>query len=278
MQPVSPVETVPLFAPLLAELLTLLRGLPAPAWSRPTLARQWTVHDIAAHLLDGDLRKIAASRDGQQLTPDRPLRSPRDLVDWLNGLNASGVQTFGRLSPRLLVDLLEVAGGWVINLLQALPPHGSSLYPVAWAGEARSENWMDIGREYTERWHHQMQIRDAVGAALLLEPKWLDPLLDLSLRALPPVYAGCEAPDGAALTIEVTAQMNAAWTLRREHRGWILYRGRSVAPTARITLDADVIWRVLYNAITADEARRRAAVEGDDRLIAPFFAARSVMV
>jgi hypothetical protein len=252
--------------------------LPAPAWSRPTLARQWTVHDIAAHLLDGDLRKVSASRDGQQLTPDRPLRSPRDLVDWLNGLNASGVQTFGRLSPRLLVDLLGVAGGWVVNLLQALPPHGSSLYPVAWAGEARSENWMDIGREYTERWHHQMQIRDAVGAELLLEPKWLDPLLDLSLRALPPVYAGCEASDGAALTIEVTAQMNAAWTLRREHRAWILYRGQSVAPTARITIDADVIWRVLYNAITAAEARRRAAVEGDDRLVAPFFAARSVMV
>jgi hypothetical protein len=51
----------------------------------------------------------------------------------------------------------------------ALPPHAEAPFGVAWAGETRSANWLDTGREYTERWHHQMQIRDAVGAPPLLE-------------------------------------------------------------------------------------------------------------
>jgi uncharacterized protein (TIGR03083 family) len=278
MEPPRPVYTVQLFAPLLEALLSLLRGLPDGAWQRPTLAGQWTVYDIAAHLLDGDLRKIAVYRDGRQLTPDRPLNGPRDLVDWLNALNASGVEMLRRLSPRLLTDLLEITGGWIVELVQALPPHGNAIFPVAWAGEARSENWMDIGREYTERWHHQMQIRDAVGASLLLEPAWMDPLLDLSLRALPPVYAGCDAPEHTTVVVEVTGQMRGAWSLVREQAAWTVRRGASSSPAARIAIDADAIWRLFYNACTSGEARLRARVEGEERLIAPFFGVRSVMV
>jgi hypothetical protein len=43
---------------------------------------------------------------------------------------------------------------------------------------------METGREYTERWHHQMQIREAVGAPGLLERRWYQPVLDLSVRAV----------------------------------------------------------------------------------------------
>jgi uncharacterized protein (TIGR03083 family) len=278
LEPAGPVYTVQLFAPLLEALLALLRGMPDEVWQRPTLARAWTVHDVAAHLLDGDLRKIAVCRDGHRLTPDRPLRGARDLVDWLNQLNASGVQTFRRLSPRLLTDLLEVTGAWVIELVRALPPHETAMYPVAWAGEARSENWMDIGREYTERWHHQMQIRDAVGADLLLGPAWTVPLLDLSLMALPPVYAGCDAPEGTTIVVEVTGPVSGAWSLVRERAAWTLWRNTTSRPAARITIDADSIWRMLYNAYTSGEARVRTTVEGEERLIAPFFDVRSVMV
>jgi hypothetical protein len=35
---------------------------------------------------------------------------------------------------------------------------------VAWAGEAESTNLFDTAREYTERWHHDMQIRSPLGA------------------------------------------------------------------------------------------------------------------
>ena len=59
MEPLSPVYTADLFAPLGAELVSLLRGLGESDWTRPTLAGAWRVRDVAAHLLDGDLRKLS---------------------------------------------------------------------------------------------------------------------------------------------------------------------------------------------------------------------------
>src|SRR5918993_4928357 len=135
----APVETAPLFAPLLAELLALLRGLTPGDWHRSTVAGRWRVRDIAAHLLDGDLRKIAVYRDQHLLVPEQPIDSPQALAIFINGINASGVRYAERLSPALLTDLLAVTGGWVADLVMACPPHGRSVFPVSWAGETESE-------------------------------------------------------------------------------------------------------------------------------------------
>ena len=201
LQRLTPVYTAPLLRPLLSELLELLRGLTAEQWEAPTVAGAWRVRDVAAHLLDGELRKLAAYRDGHLLPLEAPIRTDRDLARFVNALNADGVAWARRLSPRLLVDLLATTGEWAADLLEALPPHDVAIWPVSWAGEAVSENWMDVGREYTERWHHQMQIRDAVAAPpMLLEARWYRPLLELSVRALPKSYAGVTAAPGAAVT------------------------------------------------------------------------------
>ena len=42
-------------------------------------------------------------------------------------------------------------------------PDAPAVFSVAWAGEDKSAHWFDVAREYTEKWHHQQQIRDAVG-------------------------------------------------------------------------------------------------------------------
>ena len=68
--PPAPIDTVSLFPLLDQELIALLRSLKRDDWYRPTLARLWTVKDIAAHLLDGNMRTLSLARDGQQLAPD----------------------------------------------------------------------------------------------------------------------------------------------------------------------------------------------------------------
>ncbi len=55
------VDVVPLFLPLHEELVRLLSGLSAADWERPTVAGTWRVRDVAAHLLDTDLRRISSS-------------------------------------------------------------------------------------------------------------------------------------------------------------------------------------------------------------------------
>lgn len=277
MLPLEPVLTAPLFRPLLGELIALLRSLSTADWNRPTVAGRWRVRDVAAHLLDGDLRRLAACRDAHLLTPARPIESDRDLSQFINTLNASGVDYGARLSPRLLTDLLAVTGGWVADLMEQLDPHGTACFAVSWAGEGTSESWMDTGREYTERWHHQAQIRDAVGTPRLLEPRWLDPLLDISVRALPAAYAGLDAANGTTVSLLVRGASSPGWTVHRHDDGWHLFAGVPPAPDASLTLRADDAWRMFYNALRSS-AERSIEMSGERRLLDPMLRARSVIL
>jgi uncharacterized protein (TIGR03083 family) len=242
------IDTRYLFAPLHGALMSLLRGLSAEDWEKPTVARAWRVRDVAAHLLDTQLRRLSVQRDGHWLSLDRP------LIDFLNHLNATWVDAARRFSPRVIVDLLDDTGRTFSAFIESLDLHDTAPFPVAWAGEERSENWMDIGREYTEWWHHQMQIRDAVGASLLLEPRWYEPLLRLSVRAIRP-------PAPALLIV-----------------GDYRFAFGEGEPAVTIRTDADTAWRVLYNALSAEEIAARVQVEGDESVARAVLCARSVMV
>ena len=276
--PTAPIYTVDLFPPLHGELLVLLRSLAPGDWTRPTLAGSWQVRDIVAHLLDVDLRRLSATRDAHQPAPSQPIGSHADLVRFLNVLNSEWVAAARRLSPRVLVELHEVTGPMVAEAVAALPPHGPATFPVSWAGESESENWFDVGRDYTERWHHQMQIRDAVGAPLLLGRRWLHPLLDLSFRALPHAYRDVPAPDGTSLTVHVAGEAGGSWSLVRLGDGWHLRLGAAPSAAVVVTLEPDGAWRMLYNALSVAQARAGASLEGDPELAEPLFAMRSVMV
>jgi hypothetical protein len=283
LQRLTPVYTAPLLRPLLGELLALLRGLTVEQWEAPTIASAWRVRDVAAHLLDGDIRKLAAYRDGHFLPLDAPITSDRDLARFVNGLNAGGVAWSKRLSPRLLVDLLATTGEWAAELLESLPPHEAAIWPVSWAGENVSENWMDVGREYTERWHHQMQIRDAVAAApTLLEARWYRPLLNLSVRAFPKSYANVAAPLGAAVTFAVggegSGDVLGKWTLVRDAERWTLYEGDRADATTIVHATADSAWRLLYNALPNPAPPNAIRIEGDQRLAEPLLQTRSVVI
>ena len=72
-----------------------------------------------------------------------------------------------------MIDLLAVTGPQDAAYQGSLDPHAPALFNVAWAGEQTSPNWFDIGQEYTERWHQQEQIREAVGAPGLTARRWL---------------------------------------------------------------------------------------------------------
>lgn len=266
------VDVAPLFAPLHRELIGLLRSLPDDAWGRPTVAGKWRVRDVAAHLLDGMLRKLSAHRDGHMLRlGDQPPRSYDDVVSLINSLNATGVAYGERLSTRLLVELLEIAGTWLSDFVAALDPTAPALFPVAWAGETESQNWMDTGREYTEHWHHQMQIRDAVGAPLLLEDVWYEPLLSFSVRALPRTYAAVSAAVGTRINVQVDKW---AWCLVREAGEWRLYSGSAAEPDASVRIPFEQAWRLFYNAA----AEAHLQIEGDRELGLHLLNARSVMV
>lgn len=278
MKALEPMDVAGLFPEINAELVALLRGLGPEDWERPTAAGAWRVKDVAAHLLDGDVRRLSFQRDGMPVPPpDAPIQGHADLVAFLDRLNADWVRAAQRISPRLLTDLLETTGAEVARLFAGLDPSGPALFSVAWAGEESSENWFDLAREYTERWHHQQQIRDAVGAPGLTSRKWLHPVLDAFLRALPHAYREVAAEEGAAVAVEITGEAGGEWALVREGGAWRLYRGRPDAPRARVRMDQDTAWRRMTKGLTRDQAAERTEIEGEPGLGEPMLGMLAVM-
>src|SRR5215218_7403262 len=103
-----PILVADLFPDVTGRLVGLLRSLSPTEWHLPTVSSRRTVKDIASHLLDGSLRRLSMQRDGYR--QDDGLGQPRvgeTLVDFLNRLNDEGETGTRRLSPKVLVELIE---------------------------------------------------------------------------------------------------------------------------------------------------------------------------
>ncbi len=272
----GPIHVQSLLPELHGELLRLLESLDPGDWDRPTACKGWAVRDVAAHLLDGMLRRIAAGRDGHAPPPPHPIAGYRDLVAHLNHLNAEWVSAARRLSPRLLLDLLTYAGIEACEYFASLDPDAPALYPVAWAGDLESTAWFDLAREFTEWWHHQQQIREAVGAATLARPPFLKPVLDTFVRAVPRAYQDVEAPPGTSVALRLEGPSGGGWTLLRDGV-WKLRDGAAESAAASIALSEDAAWRLFTKGLSAESAAAQSRVSGDRELAAHFFRTLAVM-
>jgi uncharacterized protein (TIGR03083 family) len=279
LAPLPPTDTRPLFRPVSSALVTLLRGLEPDDWQRPTVAGTWVVRDIVAHLADLTFRRLSFHRDNMQPPPPpRPIQSDRDFVDFINWLNAEWVGTTRRFSPRVLTDLFELASRDLATWFEALPLDAPARFGVSWAGEETSEGWFDVGREFTELWHHQQQVRMAVGAPPLADARHLRAVLEIALRGLPHAFRNQQAEPGESVIIDVSGPSGGMWTLVREGQRWTLHAGEPAAATTRARVSDETLWRLLHNALSLQDAASAVHIEGRRELAGPLLAARSVIV
>lgn len=257
--------TAHLFKPLHGKLIELLRSLSAEDWQKPTLAKQWTVKDIAAHLLDTTVRELA-ERDGHFVEPLSPINSYRDLVDYLNHLNAEWVVAMRRVSPQVLTDMMEDTGKQQANYIESLDMETNAPYSVAWAGEDLSATWFHIAREYTERWHHQQQIREAVGKPGITSRELFYPCIATFLCGLPHTYRNVKAEAGTAIHIIIETEIGGDWYLVSDGKRWQLSTEKPTRIAATISLPPDVAWKLFTKGLTADEAKEKVTLSGDEAL------------
>lgn len=278
MQPLPLLYTAPLF-PVLDELLIhLLKSLPPEQWERQTVAPRWRVRDVALHLLDGNLRSLSMLRDGHFGGPPPASAAYADVVSYLNELNGAWVAVGQRLSPAVITWLLELSGVAYSHYIASLDPAAPAVFSVAWAGEEESLNWFHVAREYTEKWHHQQQIRAAVGQeAPLLTRELYQSFLATCVRALPHHYRQVAAPIGTTLRVEVTGPAGDTWFLRREAPGWELGHGYAGPVAATVQIPGEVAWRLFMKSLSRQEAARQLAVQGPAELTEPIFSLTAVM-
>lgn len=260
-----PILTAHLYAPLEARLLELLRSLQTDEWELPTIAGDWRVKDVAAHLLDTQLRKLSLVRDGY--VAERPnIASAADVAAFVNRLNREGVTLYRRLSPRVLIDLMAVASRQSSEFHESLDPFAPATFAVSWAGESESLNWFDTARELTERWHHQQQIRLATNRPGLMTREFYHPVLDTFMRALPFHYRHVTAEPGTLLHVIIAGECGGAWHLMREAEQWRLIVAPTTEPTATLTIPQDIAWRIFTKGIDRSSARAQIVCTGDDGL------------
>lgn len=265
VQPLGPILTAHLFPKIESLLLDLLRSLAPGDWEKPTVSPKWKVKDVAAHLLDTQLRKLSLVRDGHSGEPV-VIQSPADLVALINRLNQEGVSFGRRLSPAVLISLMEVASRESAAYHQSLDPYAPAKFAVSWAGEETSLNWFDTAREFTERWHHQQQIRLAVDRPGIMTRELYYPVLDCFMRALPHAYRDISAPNGTLLEFVIAGECGGPWYLLRQGEAWRLVNRAVAPPASQVTIPQEIAWRVFTKGIDRAAAEAQVQVAGDHRL------------
>ncbi len=264
MQRPKPIIVADLFPELLEGLLALLCGLSAEEWEKPTACGAWSVKEVALHLLGVEIGNLSRKRD--RFSPSAGLISDPDaLVELVNRLNATWVDATRRISPRLLCDLLRFMGEQVCDYFQSLDPYRLG-GPVSWAGPDPAPVWLDMAREYTERWHHQQHIRDAVGKPGFKEPRFLAPVLDAFVRGLPHAFREVDAVDGTVVALSISGESGGHWSLLRETGRWSLYLGTSEEPHSQVIVDQDVAWRLFTKGLDREQARATTTIRGEQSL------------
>ena len=261
-----PVKTLHLFPVLDDLLIDLLKSLNKEEWHLPTIAKLWTVKDIASHLLDGNLRTLSFSRDNYVEQTSTNINSYSDLVNYLNLLNATWTNATKRLSPNVLTALLEITGKQYSEHLQTLPPFDTAIFSVAWAGQYKSENWFHIAREYTEKFIHQQQIREAVGKQALFTKELFHPFIDTCMFALPHTYRNINADIGTIITLKVLTEIGGEWSIIKTGGFWELTKTANASPLSTISIDPDIAWKLFSKGITPKQARDKIEITGDKKI------------
>ena len=265
LTPLPRIDTLHLFPGERAALLEVLRDLSPAEWELPTACPGWSVKDVAAHLLGDDFGRLSWGRDGY-VNP--AFASGLDIatlpgliaaIDRQNAVWGAGAQ---RMSPRLIVEVLALTGEWTQEYFASLDLEAPGM-PVAWAGPEPAPVWLDVAREYTERWHHQQHIRDAVGRPGLQEREWFAPVLDTFVRGIARSLAEVSAPTGTAVRLTITGGAGGEWIARREDEVWRLGTAPGITAAAAVALDQEIAWRLFTKGITRDEAHQAARIDGD---------------
>ena len=253
-----------------AALLQLLEVLSPNEWSVMTAAEGWDVKAVVLHLLDDDLGWLSRGRDSDS-SGELDMSDYATFVQALAAKNQRWIDGARGLSSRLLVELLRWSGEQVDAYYSLIPLGGTG--GVIWASDGGVPQWFDIAQDLTERWVHQMQIREAVGRVEQYSNDYVGVVLKTFVWALPH-HVHVEAITGTAINVDFG--IDQTWHLvARDSGEWSLETGLAKSPAASVTTDADTAWRLLTGAQYDKSAIAR---NGRNYLVEAVLASRGIIV
>ena len=257
------IDTIELFPVINDNLIALLKSLNINDFNKSTHFSNWKVKDICAHLLDTSLRKLSSERDGYTSAEKVDIKSYEELISHITNIADRWAIALSGLSPQIIIELIVKYQNELYEYLKMLDPYGESHFPVSWAGEEKSYNWFDIAREYTERWHHQMQIREAVSKEPLYERELYYPVLDTFMQALPYHFRNIEKDNGYILCVTITGTAGGKWYLEW-NAGLDLVKTPKGSVQTELIIEQDNAWKIFTR--WSDRSVYKINVHGDESL------------
>ena len=171
-----------------------------------------------------------------------------------------------RLSPQVIINLLEITGKEYNEHLQTLNPFDKAIFSVTWAGQETSPNWFHIAREYTEKFLHQQQIRDAVGKPGIMTKELFYPFVDTIMFAFPHSFSNVSAKNGTTVSIEVSTDIGGIWNIIKTNAGWELDKSKTIDTDARIIIEPETVWKLFSKSWRPEQVRDKVKILGDSTL------------
>lgn len=241
------IDVLPLFPQLDSSLIEVLSGLSPQQWNNDTICKKWRVKDIVAHLLDGAIRRLSIGRDGYKMAVAE-INNQAEL-----------------LSPMILIAQLKTIQEELYLYLKDLDPDANAMFAYALAGDEISDNRFDIAREFTERWLHQQQIRQAVGACSLLERHLYKPFLEICMKALPYHFKDLSPAIDTMISVEIVGDAGGVWSIISRDQKWEFTLAQKQAD-AHVYIDQNIAWMLFSKGIDIYEAGQYWQVTGDQDL------------
>jgi uncharacterized protein (TIGR03083 family) len=259
----DPVMVTDLFPEVLDGLVTLLSNLTVSDWNCPTACAGWSARDVALHLLGIEIGNLSTRRDHH--TIGTSIDRWEDLVAFINRWNEEWVQVARRISTPLFRDMIRLTGSQMIDYFRSLDPYAMG-GPVSWAGSQPAPVWLDLAREYTERWHHQQHIREAVNKPGFMESRYLSPVLATYVRALPHTFEAIPASEGSSVTLTIRGEAESRWSIVRQENTWRLYTGIPENPTSHVILTDQLAWCLFTRGLKPHQVMDQINMEGNHEL------------
>jgi hypothetical protein len=99
-----------------------------------------------------------------------------------------------------------------------------------------------------------------------MQARYLGPVLDTFVWALPRTFRHVEAPDGTLVTLTITGEAGNSWHLLKEPEQWQLYLEIEPEPQAEVIIPQDLAWRIFTKGLSPTQVLPQIAIKGNHSL------------
>jgi hypothetical protein len=175
-----------------------------------------------------------------------------EFIAWLDNVQIEWVRAARRLSPSLVVELLDWAGPRLVETFRGQDPRSRTAY-VSWAGQDEVPVWLDQFRNLSEYWIHRQQLHQALGLPSDLRADLATPILEALPWAYPFRLGQVRCEPGDTVSITISGPTSLTWHLVATPIGWDFGSQPGLRRAGMLTMTTEQAWRLLTNNLTGFE-------------------------